>query len=281
MGNTISFLPLILSVLSSKRIEGADGKQIISRNLVKYLYVANWKMNLSFNQSINFCTNNKNALQQLTQAADIIVCPSFDALKSIADIFNNTSIKVGAQNCSEHAHGAYTGEVSVLSLAEIGVTHCIIGHSERRLYYHETTANIIQKIYLLYAANIVPIICIGESHHDFLDKKTSTVLAQQLEPILSAVVEQQHHNKHIIVAYEPVWSIGTGIIPEQKPLETIFAWLTQFIHQRLPKHTIQLLYGGSVDQDNIIQLKKIPNINGFLIGSASTNFEQFKKIINS
>lgn len=189
---------------------------------MKHLYIANWKMNLSFNQSITFCTDNKNALEQLTQTADIIICPSFVALKPIIGIFKNSSLHIGAQNCSEYATGAYTGEVSALSLAEVGVTHCIIGHSERRQYYYETNATLIQKIYLLYAANIIPIICIGENHQDFLDKKTCIVLAQQLEPILSAVAEQQHHHKHIIVAYEPVWSIGSGIIPEQQQLTMVF-----------------------------------------------------------
>jgi triosephosphate isomerase len=246
---------------------------------MKYLYIASWKMNLSFNQSIDFCTKNKDALQQLAQTADIVLCPSFIALAPIANMFKNTSIAVGAQNCSEYATGAYTGEVSALSLAEAGVTYCIIGHSERRVYYNETTENLIKKIYLLYAANIIPIICIGESHHDFLDKKTFTVLTQQLEPILLAIAEQQHHNKHIIIAYEPVWAIGTGIIPEQQQLNTTFAWLAELIHQHLPDYTVQLLYGGSVNQDNIIELKTISHINGFLIGGASTDFEQLKNII--
>lgn len=247
---------------------------------MKHLYIANWKMNLSFNQSINFCTTHKNELQQLTNAADIVICPSFDSLASISTIFKDTSIKIGAQNCSEHAKGSYTGEVSPISLAEIGINYCIVGHSERRLHYNETTKNVIEKIYLLYATNILPIICIGETHNDFVNKKTVTVLAEQLEPILSLVAEQQQHNKHIIIAYEPVWSIGTGIIPEHAQLETVFSWLAELTHQTLPHHTVQLLYGGSVNQDNSKELKRIPYINGFLIGSASTQFEQFKNIID-
>jgi len=247
---------------------------------MKYLYVANWKMNLSFNQSLDFCTTNKDSLQQLTHKDNIVICPSFDALAPIASLFKNNSITLGAQNCSDHAKGAYTGEISALSLAEIGATYCIVGHSERRLYYHETTENIIQKIYLLYAANMLPIICIGENHQDFLNKQTLSVLKEQLEPILSAISQQQHHNKHIIIAYEPIWSIGTGIIPEQEQLNTIFEWLLEVIHQKLSDYTIQLLYGGSVNPQNIAQLKKVSFINGFLIGSASTNFEQFKNIID-
>ncbi|HEX4069004.1 MAG TPA: triose-phosphate isomerase family protein [Candidatus Babeliales bacterium] len=246
---------------------------------MKYLYVANWKMNLSFNQSINFCTKNNNALEQLATAAQIILCPSFVALTPIADIFKKTAVGIGAQSCSEHASGAYTGEISALSLEEIGVQYCIIGHSERRMYYGETTENILQKIYLLYAAHITPILCIGESHTDFLDKKTFDVLTQQLKPILTAITEQKYKDNHIIIAYEPVWAIGAGIIPKQQQLTSIFEWLSEFAYTYLPDHTIQLLYGGSVNANNITELKKIPPINGFLIGGASTDFEQFKTII--
>lgn len=245
----------------------------------KYLYVASWKMNLSFNQSIAFCTNNKNELSSLAATHNIVLCPSFDAIASINTILKNTKVIVGAQNCSEQATGAYTGEVSAISLAEIGVQYCIIGHSERRMYYGETTEQIIKKIYLLYATNIVPIICIGEAHTDFLNNKTHDVLTAQLYPVIEAIQQQKEKNKKIVIAYEPVWAIGTGIIPEQQQLTSVFAWLSDFAHNQLHDYDIQLLYGGSVNQNNIEELKKIEPINGFLIGSASTEFEQLKNII--
>lgn len=232
---------------------------------MKYLYIANWKMNLSFNQSINFCTQNGEALQQLTQHAEIVVCPSFIALKTVADIVKNKSIMIGAQNCSEYPSGAYTGEVSALSLAEAGATYCIVGHSERRIYYHETTDIIIKKINLLYHHNIVPIICIENTKEDLL------------QPIFDTIA--QHNRNRVIIAYEPVGSIGTGIIPEQEHLTTVFEWLTQKTHSLLPKRHVQLLYGGSINQNNIKELKKIININGFLIGGASTSFENLKNMI--
>jgi triosephosphate isomerase len=245
----------------------------------KYTYVANWKMNLTFHQSINLCSTNHNALQQLAETAEIIICPSFDAIAPITEICKNTAIAIGAQNCSEHALGAYTGEVSAISLAEIGIKYCIVGHSERREQQNETTEQIIQKIYLLYAAHIVPIICIGEIYQDFINSKTCNVLTEQLMPIISAIAQQKEKSKKIIIAYEPVWAIGTGIIPEQQQLAAIFTWLTEFTHAQLPGYDIQLLYGGSVNPNNIAALKKIPPIDGFLIGGASTDFEQLKKII--
>ena len=245
---------------------------------MKYLYVANWKMNMSFDESINFCKNNSNALQQLSNnATEVVICPSFVALAPITVLLKNSTIAVGAQHCSEHKSGAYTGEVSALSLAQAGITYCIVGHSEQRMYHHETTEKIINKIKLLYANNITPIICIGETEKDFLNKQTFTILTQQLEPILNNL--SGGRQRHIIIAYEPVWSIGTGIIPEQKQLHDVFTWLADLLHVQLPDYTAQLLYGGSVNQSNIAELKKIPPINGFLIGGASTQFDQFKNII--
>jgi triosephosphate isomerase (TIM) len=247
---------------------------------MRYLYVANWKMNMNVSKSINFCSQNYNTLQQLSVDADIVLCPSFIALIPVIEALKNNPVAIGAQNCSEYSLGAYTGEVSALSLTEIGVKYCIVGHSERRVLYHETTEAIIKKIYLLYAANIVPIICIGETHENFLNKKTFEVLTEQLNPILTAIAEQQEHSKHLIIAYEPVWSIGTNIIPTQQQLAAVFAWITEQIKLHLPEHTLQLLYGGSVSKDTIKELKKTPLINGFLIGGASTDFEQFNDIIN-
>ncbi len=221
---------------------------------MKYLYVANWKMNLSFNQSIAFCTQNKNSLQQLTANAHIILCPSYDAIASITNILKNTDIMIGAQNCSEHATGAYTGEVSAISLAEIGVTYCIVGHSERRTHYNETTEQIIKKIYLLYATNIIPIICVGETDQNFLSNKTYDVLTEQLYQVIEAIKQQTEKIKKVVFAYEPVWAIGTGIIPDQQQLNAIFTWLSDFIYTHLPDYDIQLLYGGSVNTNNINEI---------------------------
>jgi triosephosphate isomerase len=238
---------------------------------MKYIYVANWKMNLSFDESINFCNNYGNALQQLSNsAAKIIICPSFVALAPMATLLKNSTISLGAQNCSEHESGSYTGEVSALSIAQTGATHCIVGHSEQRIYHNESTEKIINKIKLLYQQNITPIICIGETKKDFLSNQTFATLTKQLEPILTIFKQ-----KSIMIAYEPVWSIGTDIIPTPEQLIKVFTWL----QLQIQGYNAQLLYGGSVNQNNIVELKKISLINGFLIGGASTNFEKLKKIV--
>jgi triosephosphate isomerase len=244
---------------------------------MKQLYVANWKMNMSFEQSIDFCRNNLEQLHTLTSEAEIILCPSFVALAPIMEILKNTAIAVGAQNCSQYKTESYTGEVSAQSLAEIGVKYCIIGHSERRIHFGETTETLLQKINFLRQDHIKPIICIGETKDHFINKATLTVLTEQLKPIIENIQKQKHN--HLIIAYEPIWSIGTGIIPENTYLQEVLSWLTKLLQQELPDCTFQLLYGGSVNPTNIHQLKTIPNINGFLVGKASADFEGFSKII--
>lgn len=244
---------------------------------MNYLYVANWKMNLSVSASINFCSNNYSELIQLAHNADIVICPSFITLAPIAQLLKNSPIALGAQNCSVYESGSYTGEVSANMLAEIDTTYCMVGHSERRMLFEETTEKIIKKTELLYAHGIQPIICIGETKEHSETHQTLTALTQQLAPVLAALT----HNAHIVVAYEPVWAIGTGIIPEYAYLRDIFTWLAGIIRMQLPECTVQLLYGGSVNTTNIAQLKKINAIHGFLIGGASTHFEQFAEIIKT
>ena len=243
---------------------------------MKYLYIANWKMNMPYRKGIDFCIQNKDRLFTLAQSANIVICPSFVALAPIAEILKNTAISIGAQNCSAYKAGSYTGEISAQSLAEIGITYCIVGHSERRMYFEETTENIIKKVNLLLRSNIKPIICIGETQEQFESKATLMVLTEQLKPILENISPK---NKQIIIAYEPVWSIGTGIVPENTYLEEVFAWITKLLHNLTSDCAVQLLYGGSITEKNINQLKNVPNINGFLIGGASADFASLKNIM--
>ena len=234
-------------------------------------------MNMSFNQSINFYKNNKNILEQLSnQFNEIIICPSFDALATISALLTTSTVKLGAQNCSEYPSGAYTGEVSVQSLAEIGITHCIVGHSERRTYFKETIETISKKIALLYQYKVQPIICIGQTTQAYQSKNTPAILEQQLASILTIVPP----NQPVIIAYEPVFAIGTGMIPQQDHLENTFTWLAQYIKKNLAHNSFQLLYGGSVNPTTINTLKSISCINGFLIGSAGTDREKLQKIIS-
>jgi len=197
----------------------------------------------------------------------------------MAQLLRNSLLAVGAQNCSEHIQGSYTGQVDALSLAQAGCTYCIIGHSESRAYCHETSEQIARKITCLLQQNIMPIICIGETKGDYEQGRTYAVLEQQLLPIREVLIAHANSNTSYIIAYEPVWAIGTGIAPSTEYIAQVFSWVCEYCTEYLPDTTIRLLYGGSVNENNAADLKKISGINGFLIGGASLDVQKLQKII--
>jgi len=248
------------------------------------LFIANWKMNLSFEQSINFITSHLAPLSNLAlqENTQIILCPSFTEIYPTIQILKNSSVLVGAQNCSSHIKGAFTGGVSAVNLNEIGCKYCIIGHSESRKYYNETNEQIAQKLVNLIDYGINPIICVGEEKTEFEKGQTIQALEKQLNPTFERLksIPNIDESLEICLAYEPIWSIGTGKTPEIDHLETIFAWLCKITQKTSTSLTFKLLYGGSVSSNNIKNFMKINDICGFLIGGASSNFPEFEKIIN-
>jgi triosephosphate isomerase len=232
------------------------------------LYVANWKMLLSYQESLAWCTAHGKKLEELAQENhqnQIVLCPEAPAIVPLRAQLDPI-IEFGAQNCSDQLNGSYTGELSAKSLQELDIKFCIVGHSERRSYYGETVEQINKKALLLLQHDITPIICISDA------------IEAELTPTLTALA-QAHTQIPIIIAYEPTSAIGTG-----KPAtnETILQALTtiQGLNNRfVPNIPISLLYGGSVSPKNIQNLKQIPLLDGFLIGKASTDFDQFRDII--
>jgi triosephosphate isomerase len=189
---------------------------------------------------------------------------------------NDTPIALGAQTCSPHASGAYTGQVAASTLAEVGCTYCLIGHSERRAC-GETNEQIVGQYNQLVNNNLTPIVCIGESTKDYAAGNTMTILEQQLLPLVKTY--QENPSSTFLIAYEPVWAIGTGKIPTSAELTTIFAWLKKRLQNDLPEATTFFLYGGSVDETNSAAIKNITHLDGLLVGSASLNFKNFKNIV--
>ena len=250
-----------------------------------YLFVANWKMNLTFSEEIDFVTSNYDDLIALAEQTKqhIILCPSFVSLQAISKIFSPTSIKTGAQTCSSHTHGAFTGQVSPESINAVGCSYSIIGHSETRTQTDDENEKVAQKCVHLIDYDVTPIICVGETKEEHQKNKTLDIIERQLAPLFEAICSQTIIHKYIkpIIAYEPTWSIGTGAIANEKHLEMVFAWLQKQTKQVCPKVTFKFLYGGSVDKKTIQILKKIPQIDGFLIGKASLDFQEFKKIVLS
>ncbi len=240
------------------------------------LFVANWKMNKSFAQEVEFCIRHLKELQQVSTESNVelVICPSFPSIFSVAEQLQNSMVGIGAQQCSAHQKGACTGQVSAQSLKEAGCTYCIVGHSEQRA--HGTTSQeVAQQAQRLFEQNICPIICIGENRNQYEQDLVFDVLQKQLDPVTKIMTS----NANFAVAYEPIWSIGTGLIPGYDYLNKVYSWLHAQITTIAPEASWRLLYGGSVDEKNVQNITKVTQIGGFLVGGASLDFQKFQKIV--
>jgi len=247
------------------------------------LIVANWKMQFSFLEATEFASEYHENFIALSkkESAIITLCPSFPALYPLSRYFKGSDITLGAQDCSQFRSGAYTGQVCATSLAQIGCHYCIIGHSERRSYNQETTDEIAEKAQRLLEQEVQPIICIGETKKEYEAKETFCVLEQQLEPVLAKISKFGDSQEPIYIAYEPVWSIGTGKVPSIDYLTQVFEWLTSQTQKSLGKERIVgLLYGGSVSAETAADFSTITPLSGLLVGGASLDFQKFNNIVN-
>ncbi len=249
-----------------------------------FTIAANWKMNLSFNESVEYATKNRDNFISLAQKKDLtlILCPSFDSLYPLNKMFTSTAVNIGAQDCSEFRKGSFTGQVSVESIHALGCTHAIIGHSERRKYNHENNKEIAKKCDQLLDLSLSPILCIGEILEEYEAGNTLKVLEDQLKP-LKEIIEKHSPlelSHPMCIAYEPVWSIGTGKTANNNHIEKAFSYISQWAQTIDKRDKFQLLYGGSVNEKTIQTLCNIKELNGFLIGGASLDFQIFEKIID-
>lgn len=247
------------------------------------LIVANWKMNFSHEEALLFVTQHYNNLCMLasTEKTKLILCPSFTALYPLYNVLKDTAIKLGAQDCSNHAKGPFTGQISAQCLKSLGCSYCVVGHSDRRKYNGETSHVVAQKASLLFTQGITPIICIGENSQEFEQGKTLAILEQQLAPVVNAFSGQSIPSAHapIAIAYEPVWAIGTGKVPSYQHLEVVFSWLYTYIQKTSCPGIWKFLYGGSVTGKTAPEIKKVSHVKGLLIGQASLDFQELKKIV--
>jgi triosephosphate isomerase len=192
-----------------------------------------------------------------------------------------TSIALGGQDCATGSSGAYTGQISANDLLQLGCQFCIIGHSEQRRHCGQTDEAIATKCGRLIDNDISPIICIGETAEENKAGSTLTVLQKQLAPIIKLLKERETvgADTEIIIAYEPVWAIGTGSTAPTNHLETVFAWLSKITNEVSCHIPWRLIYGGSVTSSHAAQIKKVKGFNGFLVGGASLDFQEFEKIV--
>jgi triosephosphate isomerase (TIM) len=248
------------------------------------LFVANWKMRFHLDEALHFASSSYDDLIDLANKSDreIVLCSDFVSLYPLVKMFKETNVSIGAQDCSEHINGPFTGHVSATSLDEAGCSHCIVGHSERRMGNGETSQMVARKMAHLLDYGVTPIICIGETKEEYDQQSTLSVLEEQVGPILSSLERRARiaDNTPVVLAYEPIWSIGTGSIPTLEHLNTIFTWLRERVHKATERVGWMFLYGGSVDGSNVSYLKQIEHCNGFLMGKSGTDFQEFKKIVD-
>lgn len=243
------------------------------------IIAANWKMNgdLTLVDQMSTALNNI----EVAENVKVVVCPSFPFLAALTDKITHDQVYTGAQNMSEHEKGAYTGEVASQMLTNLSVQYVILGHSERRSYYGETSDLVADKVKVALNAGLTPILCIGESEQERTSGQTEQVLVSQLQPVIDAIGINAF--KDVVVAYEPVWAIGTGKTASPEMAQETHAFIRDYFaqHNESVAQQLPLLYGGSMNGANCENLLAQADIDGGLIGGASLKVDEFPVICST
>lgn len=247
----------------------------------KLIIAGNWKMNKTVAEAVDLVQGLKRELANVKEV-DIVVCPPFTALSEVSKIVLDSNIRLGAQNMSEHNGGAYTGEIAPVMLKEFSVRYVILGHSERRQYYNETDALVAQKALASHRASLKPIVCIGETLAEREAGRTQEVVERQLRGSLADVSKEQM--EETILAYEPVWAIGTGRTATSEQAQEVHAFLRRVLASMFDEtvaRRVRIQYGGSVKASNARELMSQPDVDGALVGGASLEIRSFSDIIKN
>lgn len=238
---------------------------------MKKLIVGNWKMNLNQAGAKELASR-----LQPSERAEVLVCPPYPYLQVVRETLGDSSIMLGAQDCSQADNGAHTGDVSAGMLADMGCEYVILGHSERRQFHHETSYGVSFKVMAARRQNLEVIVCIGETDGDNQEGYTQAVLQTQLEESLPDGLSASS----LVVAYEPVWAIGTGRVPSTEEIESTHAFIREHLNGLTADFdSIRILYGGSVNGKNAKSILELPNVDGVLVGGSSLKADEFNQII--
>jgi len=239
---------------------------------------ANWKMNKTVAEAAEFI----DALLPRIAATqnDVVVCPPFTALHEVVERRRGTAVRVAAQNMHEGEAGAFTGEVSAPMLVELDVEAVVLGHSERRQFFGETDEALAKKVPAALAADLEPILCVGESEEARDGGQTETVLERQLQADLADVSDEDIAK--VVIAYEPIWAIGTGKVATPEQAQEACAFIRDVLRARgAAADDVRILYGGSVKPDNAAELLALPDVDGALVGGAALVAEDFAAIVEA
>ncbi|NLV88281.1 MAG: triose-phosphate isomerase [Tissierellia bacterium] len=242
------------------------------------IIAGNWKMNNTIKEGLQLVEEIKEA--KLNENVEVVVCVPFIGLAEIKKALEKTNIKLGAQNMHWEESGAFTGEISPLMLKEIGVDYCIIGHSERRQYFNELDFTVNKKIKSALLHGIKPIVCVGETLEQRESNIEKEVVKSQVLTAFEDIEEKDLEN--IVIAYEPIWAIGTGKTASADDANDMIGFIRETIGEKYGevKEKIRIQYGGSVKPSNIKELMEKPEIDGALVGGASLKAKDFVDIIN-
>ncbi|MBR1565001.1 MAG: triose-phosphate isomerase [Paludibacteraceae bacterium] len=244
------------------------------------MVAGNWKMNKTLQEGVALATELKQTV--VNPKCAVVIGTPFIHLATVAELLKDSPIKVAAENCADKVSGAYTGEVSAAMVASTGAEYCILGHSERRAYYHETPEILREKVLLALENNLKPIFCIGEVKEEREAGCQNEVVKAQLEGSVFNLTAEQWAN--ITLAYEPVWAIGTGLTATPDQAQEMHAYIRSLIAEKYGKQVADdttILYGGSCNAKNAAELFANPDVDGGLIGGASLKAPDFITIIQA
>ena len=254
----------------------------MNRQLRQTIIAGNWKMNMLASGIVAFKDELLPLVPGFQKWCETVICAPFPLLPAALDTFKGSGVGAGAQNMSQHESGAYTGEVSGAQLKDLGVGYVIIGHSERREYYGETDATVNKKAIAALGLSLRPIICVGESLSQREIGVTFDLVAMQVKAALNGVSPEDV--RRVIIAYEPIWAIGTGMTATPEDAQDVCREIRNvisFLYEEETAQAITIQYGGSMNEKNAIDLLAQPDIDGGLIGGASLKPASFAAIINA
>jgi triosephosphate isomerase len=247
----------------------------------RFFIAGNWKMNLALSSSLELAGGLKSQLGEVGNV-DVAVCPPSIYIQQVAALLKDSTIGVGAQNVYHQAKGAFTGEISTAMLLDVGVKYVILGHSERRHILHESNNDVNLKTLAALASGLTPIVCVGELLEEREAGTTEAVVKEQFEGSFANVSAEDM--KKSVIAYEPVWAIGTGKVATPDQAEEVHLSIRNLIEKKYGKEvaeSVRIQYGGSVNDENAKEILAKPNVDGALVGGASLKVEAFVKIIKS
>jgi triosephosphate isomerase (TIM) len=252
---------------------------IKGNDMRKKIIAGNWKLNKNSSEAVELVESLKEHVRGV-DGVELVICPVFLSLPAVAKAVAGSSIRLGAQNCYWEDSGAFTGEVSALLLKAAGVEYVIIGHSERRQYFGETDETVNKRIQSALTHGLIPIVCVGETLEERETEKTFSVIEKQVKWALVGFEGQQVEN--MVIAYEPVWAIGTGKTASKEQAQEVHQFIRSTLnglYGRAVSDAVRIQYGGSVKADNIHELIAQPDIDGALVGGASLKADSFAAIV--